>query len=280
MRFPVFLFKNSDGTASMKRFFVLLLLVLSGLNLFAVDVNSPAPLVVATYNIHHGEGADSQIDLERIARVIQALKPHIVCLQEVDRGLPRTNNIDMPAVFAELLDMTVIFEPNYRFAGGDYGNATFTSLPIRASRNLTLPNPTNAEPRGCLIVTVEWHGRQVDVMNTHLGLNGQERLAQAEAIVAEFGDNPIILAGDMNEHVTAPGMQRITWQLIDTITKTDNTIRGTVPVNNPMRRIDYIFVSSAFETLSSEIIYNDATRVASDHLPYKASLRLKPGENE
>ncbi len=246
----------------------------------AASAHEPETLTIVTYNIHHGRGMDDIVDLERIAAVIRDLGPHIVCLQEVDRDLPRTEHLDMPNIFAEKLGMRVVFEPNYQFAGGDYGNATLTSLPILAQRNVPLPNPINAEPRGCLIVTVAWQGMSVDVMNTHLGLNGQERLAQAEAIVHEFGKNPVILAGDMNENATAPGMQRLLHKLKDTIEQRTDDTRGTVPVDVPLRRIDYILVCDAFETIDAKIIHNDATRIASDHLPYKAVVQLRDKNNQ
>ncbi len=230
-------------------------------------------LVVLTYNIHHAEGMDGRVDLDRIVSVIKASAPHVVCLQEVDRNLPRTGCLDFPALLAEKLDMQVFFEPNYQFDGGDYGNAILTRLPVSGHHNMALPNPVNAEPRGCLTVTVSWQGFPIDVMNTHLGLNGQERLAQAEAIVAALGKNPVILAGDMNENLTAPAMQRLTARLKDTLVKGEDTPSGTVPAQAPRRRIDYVLVRSEFETVSSAILYDDTTRVASDHLPYKVVLR-------
>lgn len=238
------------------------------------------PLVIITYNIHHGRGMDGEVNLDRIAAIIRAFEPHVVCLQEVDRDLPRTEHLDFPALFAEKLDMSVKFEPNYQFDGGDYGNATLTRLPIAASRNISLPNPTGAEPRGCLVVTVEWAGKTIDVFNTHLGLNGLERLAQAEAIMEALGDNPAILAGDINEAATAPGMQILLEHFEDTIIKQSDDTRGTVPVSAPARRIDYILVDSHFEILSSTIVFNEATRIASDHLPYVAKVRLRSTEKE
>ncbi len=231
-------------------------------------------LTVVTYNIHHAEGTDGKLDIDRIAEIIKSLNPHVVCLQEVDRNLPRTKHSDMPALFSEKLGMTVIFEPNFQFDGGDYGNATLTSLPIVTQRNIALPNPISTEPRGCLVVTVEWQGKKIDVMNTHLGLNGQERLAQAEAIVKEFGENPVILAGDMNENSTAPGMQVIVKELKDTFIKKPESAKGTIPAGLPVRRIDFILVSSDFTVLSSSIIQNDITQVASDHLPYWVTLKF------
>lgn len=230
-------------------------------------------LVVLTYNIHHAEGLDGRVDLDRIVSIIKDAAPDVVCLQEVDRNLPRTGHLDFPALLGEKLGMQVFFEPNYKFDGGEYGNATLTRLPVSGHHNMALPNPVNAEPRGCLTVTVSWQGLTIDVKNTHLGLNGQERLAQAEAIVAALDDTPVILAGDMNENLTAPAMQRLTTRLKDTLGKKEDTPAGTVPSGTPRRRIDYILTSPIFEPASSTIFHNDATRVASDHLPYRVVLR-------
>ena len=47
----------------------------------------PGTLRVLTYNIHHGEGTDGKLDLDRIARVIKAAEPDIVALQEVDQKI-------------------------------------------------------------------------------------------------------------------------------------------------------------------------------------------------
>ncbi len=236
-------------------------------------------LVVLTYNIHHAEGMDGRVDLDRIVSVIKAAEPDVVCLQEVDRGLPRTGGLDFPALLAEKLGMQVFFEPNYRFDGGEYGNATLSGLSVSGHHNQALPNPVNAEPRGCLTVTVSWQGLSVEVKNTHLGLNGQERLAQAEAIVADLGETPVILAGDMNENLTAPAMQRLTARLKDTLVKGAENPAGTVPAVSPRRRIDYILASPEFGAVSSTIRHDEETRVASDHLPYKTVLRKAAGND-
>jgi endonuclease/exonuclease/phosphatase family metal-dependent hydrolase len=42
-------------------------------------------VTVMSFNIHHGQGTDGVLDLERIARVIRASGADIVGLQEVDR---------------------------------------------------------------------------------------------------------------------------------------------------------------------------------------------------
>jgi len=181
----------------------------------------------------------------------------------------------MPELLSEKLGMEVVFEPNYKFDGGDYGNAILTNLPVTKVENMALPNPISAEPRGCLLAALEWQGRKIMMMNTHLGLNGQERLAQAEAIQAKLGNDPVILAGDMNEHITAPGMQVLTPKLRDTFEKNTGTLHATIPVQQPVRRIDFIFVSDDWEIISFEIMQNEVSRIASDHLPCIAKIQLK-----
>ena len=46
-----------------------------------------------SYNIHVGVGMDKKLDLQRIADVINAERPDLVGLQEVDRGVKRKSKI-------------------------------------------------------------------------------------------------------------------------------------------------------------------------------------------
>lgn len=254
---------------------VLVLLSSLGAPPAASPAPGPRPLVVMTYNIHHGEGLDGVLDLDRIASIICDVNPDVACLQELDRNLPRTGHRDLPALLAEKLGMQAVFEPNYRFDGGEYGNATLTRLPVLASSNTALPNPEGKEPRGCLSVTVEWQGIAVEILNTHLGLTGLERLAQAEAIAALPKSKPRILAGDMNETSTAPGMQRLTALMKAGVDLEAQPPEGTVPSDAPRRRIDHILADDSLEILSSRVIRTAATQTASDHLPCVASFQQK-----
>ena len=60
---------------------------------------------VMSYNIHHGEGADGRLDLDRIAGVIRSEKAEVIGLQEVDRFWRRSDFVDQVAYLAEELDM-------------------------------------------------------------------------------------------------------------------------------------------------------------------------------
>src|SRR5678816_3441002 len=60
---------------------------------------------VMTFNIHVGVGMDKKLDLQRIADVINREQPDLVGLQEVDRGVKRTEGKDE---IAELAEMTPV----------------------------------------------------------------------------------------------------------------------------------------------------------------------------
>lgn len=231
-------------------------------------------LRVATYNIHHGEGSDGVVDLDRIAAILKGMDPDIVCLQEVDRNQPRTGRADMPALMAEKLGMAVAYGVNYRFSGGEYGVATLTRLPLLGERNTPLANPDNKEPRGCLTVTVRWEGREVEVHNTHLGLSGPERSAQVTDLLGIIRKEvPTLLLGDLNEGPDAPGVARLREVLPDTWQ--GGAEAGTLPGGKRPRRIDFILASPHFSTVESVIHDTPETRTASDHFPCHAVLQWR-----
>ncbi|HOZ47132.1 MAG TPA: endonuclease/exonuclease/phosphatase family protein [Candidatus Hydrogenedentes bacterium] len=224
---------------------------------------------IITYNIHHGEGTDGRLDLDRIARVIREARADIVCLQEVDRGLPRTDKLDFPALLADCLGMRAVFEPNLQFDGGDYGNMTLTNLEIVSVENLRLPGPEGREPRGCLRTVLRVSEREIDVLNTHLGLESAERQEQAAVILERLSDRPTVLAGDLNEAITDPALGMLTRVLRDTAAPGV----ATFPAATPKKRIDFILASDAFEAVSADVLSSPDTAVASDHRPFVAELR-------
>jgi len=230
-------------------------------------------LRIVTYNIHHGEGSDGKLDLERIAAALLALEPDVVCLQEMDRGLSRTGRRDFPAEFEKLLGMPGVFESNYEFDGGEYGNATFSKLPVASHQNHALPGPKGSEPRGCLETMVEWEGMNIRVLNTHLGLNQAEREQQAETIAALLDDRPTVLCGDFNEPPASPGMRLLEaklehCRLTDSLEEKDLTFSA----QRPTVRIDHVLANAPLRCLGIEVIRNEITAVASDHLPVSATL--------
>lgn len=231
-------------------------------------------LTIMTYNIHHGRGLDGEVDLERLARVIRAEGPDVVCLQEVDRGMDRTDGLDMPAFFAAALDMEVVYQTNLRRGEGEYGNATLSRYPITDYEDWSLPGPEGVEPRGCLKITIEVDGVPVHVLNTHMGLNEDERKAQAGSILDRMPDGPVILAGDVNEETGAPAINAFLEVFQDTFDYNTGDVEYTIRADDPRRRIDYILATSHLDVLSSRVIATEEAQIASDHLPYVAAVSV------
>ena len=87
-------------------------------------------LRVMTYNIHVGVGMDKQLNLQRIADVVKLEHPDLVGLQEVDRGVKRTEGIDEIAELGRLTGMEYAFAHNLDYQGGQYGVAILSRFPI------------------------------------------------------------------------------------------------------------------------------------------------------
>ena len=67
---------------------------------------------IATFNLLHGlDVRSNRVDLDAVAEAIDALDVDVVAVQEVDRGLPRSGELDQVAELASLLGRTGVFAP-------------------------------------------------------------------------------------------------------------------------------------------------------------------------
>lgn len=247
--------------------------------LVAVAAAQPAPITlrVMSYNIHHGEGLDKKIDLERIAQVIRAANVDLVGLQEVDRGVERTQKRDLPAELAKLTGLHVAFENNYPYQGGEYGNATLSRHPIRRTKNTRYQMLRPGEQRGVLQVVVDVGGREVLFLNTHLDFrpDDAERLLnvnELKTIVAAAGSMPVIMTGDFNAVPTSRTITLIREFMTDTWPLVGRGEGFSIPVKKPAKRIDYVwFTPTRLKAVRMEVLHSEA----SDHLPIVAEFLLK-----
>ncbi len=257
---------------------VLLLPLLTLLPVAASQAGETIRLRVLSYNIHHGEGVDRKLDLERIATVILSVKPDVVALQEVDQNVKRTAGVDQPAELARLTEMNVIFGANIELQGGHYGNAVLTRFPIVRHKNHLLPNIDNGEQRGVIEAEIEIpkSGQKVLLLATHLDhrTDERERLASSQVInelIAGHPDHPALLAGDLNATPASETLQRFEkmW------TRVNAKPMATVPVSKPTKQIDFILSRPPNRWKVVEVNILDAA-VASDHRAIFAVLDLHP----
>ncbi|MCA9070027.1 MAG: endonuclease/exonuclease/phosphatase family protein [Planctomycetaceae bacterium] len=240
----------------------------------------PIRLRVLSYNIHHAEGVDRKLDLERIANVIQSVQPDLVALQEVDQNVKRTQSVDQPTELGRLTKMNVVFGANIELQGGHYGNAILSRFPIARHKNHLLPNVGGSEQRGVLVaeITVPAYKVPVRFFATHLDFrrDDRERLASVKQInemVSKEPNQPSLLAGDLND---TPESQTLT-TLKTTWTPANEKPQATVPVKTPTRQIDFLLYRPADRWKVVEFKVLDEA-VASDHRAVFAVLELLPNK--
>jgi endonuclease/exonuclease/phosphatase family metal-dependent hydrolase len=228
---------------------------------------------------------DGKISPDRIARVIARYQPDVVALQELDVQRLRTGNIDQAHRIAQLLEMEFHFHPAIHIEEERYGDAILTHLPMRIVKTDALPGLPTAptlEPRGALWVQLEIDGRLVQIINTHLGLLPKERRVQVDALLGgQWINHPqcegeMILCGDFNALPNSYVHNRLRRSLNDAA---QINIRGNLPESTffgrrPILRIDYVFVSQSIKVINCMVPRTEMTRIASDHLPLIADIRL------
>jgi endonuclease/exonuclease/phosphatase family metal-dependent hydrolase len=226
-------------------------------------------LRVMTYNIQSGFSKDNHWDLEATARVIEQAEPDVLFLQEVSRGWLVTTGNDQLRWLSERLDMPYAWGP----ASTDdlWGNAILSRFPIASERVVKFDETFNLK-RSALVVGIELgDGRTLELIGTHLdnpGEAGRARVAQVERLIEllESG-RPTIVAGDFN----APPADRLIVELADVgLIDSAPQAGADEPTSENGRRIDYVFVTDAFEILDGRVIDTDA----SDHRPLVVNLAL------
>ncbi|HXJ84937.1 MAG TPA: endonuclease/exonuclease/phosphatase family protein [Candidatus Methylomirabilis sp.] len=223
-------------------------------------------VTVTSYNIHKGEGIDRRVDLSRIARVLQEIDADLIGVQEVYR--PQAEAL------ARGLGMRMIMGTTRVQEGLPYGNAVFSRLAIQASYTFDLTRPAR-QPRGGVRLDLRVAGRMLHLFNVHFGLKIRERMEQVEALVREQILNaelvgPRVVMGDLNEWFPGPVGRALRRELHGP------RIRRTHPAALPMFPLDRIYWDRDLHSEGFHVHRSRLARVASDHLPVVARLRV-PG---
>ena len=229
-----------------------------------------------TYNIHVGVGMDKKLDLARIAGVINAQHPDLVGLQEVDRGVERTQRIDEIAEIARMTKMDYAFAFNLRYQGGQYGVAILSRLPIMATDHRLYKNTREAERRGFIRAEVQVHGRTLNFVTTHLDYQYEDgRVFETEQLLAALKDvnGPLILVGDFNDVPAGGAYKLVREQFADAWIENGASDQGlSYPADKPAKRIDYI-LSRRTDRIRTKKAWTVST-LASDHVPVVADLEI------
>jgi len=232
------------------------------------------PLIVVSYNIHRGIGLDRRVDLDRIAAVIAETGADVVGLQEVIRQ-NGAGHADQAAYLARRLGMDLVMGETRAHGNGTYGNAVLTRLPVVCSVRCDLSSPRR-EPRGCLRVDLALNGTALHVFNCHFGLAFRERREQLELLagfirVSEEIAGPRVVMGDFNEWHRGPISRGLKQEFASPMRR-----RRTHPAVFPLFALDRIYWDRDLEGEAFHVHRSRLARVASDHRPVVARLRLSP----
>lgn len=235
-----------------------------------------------TYNTHSCVGTDGKTSPRRIADVIREYAPDIVALQELDIGLRRTASVDQAQYIADQIRMDYHFHPTLFIEEGQYGNAILTHFPmhiVRACLLPGLPGRTRLEKRGALWAEMLIGSRTVQIVVVHMGLNYSERLAQAmeltgsEWLTSSECRGPVMLCGDLNAF-SGSRVHRLFKTCMRDAHSCAGSPQATWPGKFPLLRLDYIYVSEDVTVLDCARLRSPLIRLASDHLPLMARLRI------
>ncbi len=224
------------------------------------------PIVVATYNVHRCIGRDGRFDPERTLAVLRELDADAVALQEL-----QWRPADAMHLLQELaleLGYAALAGPTLLRAGGHYGNAVLTRLPVLESASVDLSVP-GREPRGALNVLLDAPAGPLRLVATHLGLRPYERRQQMRRLLAlqRGGASAMVLLGDLNEWFLWGRPLR--W-LHARFGRTPAP--GSFPARRPLLALDRIWVAPRSMLRELRAHATPLARAASDHLPLRAVL--------
>jgi endonuclease/exonuclease/phosphatase family metal-dependent hydrolase len=250
-----------------------------------VPVSAGDTLRIMTYNVHGCVGMDGRLSSRRIARVISQYEPDVVALQELDVGRARSGGHDQAMLIADRLNMDHHFHAAMQVAEERFGDAILSTYPMRLVKKDRFLKETRfsaLEPRGALWVEVDFHGRLIQIINTHLGLHHKERLLHAKELLGEnwlqnsHCKNPLILCGDFNALPGSKVLKILRGSLVSAEKKAGRSRhRSTWFGRFPFACIDYVFVRPDLEVTAMEIGDSHLARVASDHRPLITEIKIR-----
>jgi endonuclease/exonuclease/phosphatase family metal-dependent hydrolase len=154
-------------------------------------------LILITWNIQYGKGADGRVDFPRIVETARALgEADVICFQEVAVNFPELDDgagADQPAIIAKLLPgYRAVFRPALDFGLADgkrqyFGNMVLSRPPVLQVLPHLLPHPPEIGIRSmqrlALETVVQAPFGPMRVITTHLEFHSERhRLAQVDAI--------------------------------------------------------------------------------------------------
>ena len=240
---------------------------------------APADLACVTWNVHRTRGADGRCDAARIVATLAdevcVPAPDILVLTEADGERPPHAGLLDPAAVERATGLRHAHPPDLRYGSdshGFLGSVLFLAprLAVAAGDVLDLPGVAH---RGAVAVELSGAAAPVRIVAAHLSLLQPLRIAQLRTLgqyLARRPAMPTILIGDLNEWRPWNGLA-FSPRVLGT--RFRGPVARTFPAALPLLPLDRIMASGA-QVGAARVLNGPGLRVASDHLPLAATVRL------
>ncbi|MEU0569996.1 endonuclease/exonuclease/phosphatase family protein [Nonomuraea sp. NPDC005983] len=210
-----------------------------------------------------------------LVRVVTAMRPDVLCVQEAPRFV---NWRARRRALAEACGLRVA-------AGGRLGGVAVLTGPraeVLRAESRVLRVFAGLEVRALALAVVEVDRARLAVGSIHLDLHAAARLRHVTEVLA-FAERTatragaaLVIGGDVNEQADRPAWRYLTGRLADCYQAAPKGDGLTFSSTKPRRRIDGLFAGPGPRLLSCggvDAAQDDLTR-ASDHLPVIAEFRV------
>lgn len=233
--------------------------------------------VIASYNIHKAVGLDRRFDPGRIISVIREIDADVIAVQEAnERFGTRACLLDLANLERETGLTPVPLDVEGQKHGWHGNLILFRNAQVTDAHRLDLPG---VEPRGAMMIDLTLKSGPLRIIAAHLGLLRRCRTQQVEMLLslAEPEDGrPTLLMGDLNE-----------WRLgersaLRGLEPTFGPLHATIPSfpsRFPILPLDRVLAKPHNLISSVELHDTPLARIASDHLPIKAGIRVAHGQS-
>lgn len=270
---------------------------------YAVEGSERGVFKVMTYNVRSFYGADGRSSVDSVLRLIEAVDPDIVCLQEFnDRLAGRSEQLALleekyeSAVFGRtqapdsVFGAPLVILSKYRIlrsgvvltpATSVWADVSIGDDTVRVFNNHLRSTAIKADDNDYITnhryLSDTAGERKIRSIVTRLRDNSVLRAAQVDSIAAVVAATRgrKIVCGDFNDTPMSYVYNRMSRGLDDAFRVCGSGYSHTFRGFYNTLRIDYVLSSDAFETLAYEV----PDVAYSDHLPVVARLKRSPSNN-
>jgi endonuclease/exonuclease/phosphatase family metal-dependent hydrolase len=219
-------------------------------------------------------------DRRALARVIRACAPDVVCIQEAPRFFRWRKHAAWLAGECGLVYVT----------GGATATGPMILTTLRATveraEDVLLPLTPGLHRRGFATAVLRFGpSARLGVLSCHLSLQTDERQAQGRLLIerlAALDTQHSVAAGDLNERPGGRTFRRLAAELQDCWAVKPWGGEHTSTPQDPHQRIDAVLATGGIEVLGCGVpaelegVSAADLKVATDHLPVLAALRVPP----